>query len=164
MRVSTTTLPFAVLLASLLTPQMAHAECVQIVGNGRLLQLQQFATDPRISAIFRGTVVSSALLGTPERTAGLIVTFDVGRIWKGSVGTRVELVVDWNAENPRFSVGNSSPVFARTLDAEGRRRLGLTGTDAPALAAVPCTDDYLESEITAILGPGDEPRKPGGHQ
>jgi hypothetical protein len=151
MRIKAVTIPVAVLFAALLNAQVSHAECVT-------LPLQQLGSWDTL-LIFKGTVLSVTPLGDPDRTVGFRVIVDVERVWKGSVGKRVELYDDLNAENPYFEVGHSSPVFARTLvNPETRRRLGLAGTAPPVLTAVPCTDHFSELAITSALGPGSAPR------
>jgi hypothetical protein len=143
------------LVASLLSVPAAHGECVRI-------PLQQVVTRQDVQIVFKGTAVSITPItpDDPQQTSGFKVTFDVERIWKGSVGKRVELYMDLNGNNPQFEAGHSSPVFVEYLvDPTVRGRLGITGTDTGVSTAVGCTGIYSESEITAALGAGAEPLK-----
>lgn len=136
--------------ASLLLVQSARAECV----NVPLLEVHA-------SIIFAGTAVSITPItppGEPNMWMGTKITFDVDRVWKGSVGKRVDLYMNLSPENPQFAVGRRSPVFARFLSREEKQRLGLGDTEAPVLTAMMCTGDFSLSEITATYGAGKSPR------
>ena len=152
MRFRPIAIPSTILLASLLTVQLAHGECVRI-------PVQQVADRQDVGVIFTGSAVSTVWIGDPQKVTGVKVTFDVDRIWKGSAGKRFELYMDNNANNPQFELGHASVVFAKYLDRDMRQRFGIGQTDAPAFSGVPCTDFYSVSEISALLGSGVAPRQ-----
>jgi len=153
MRVHVAGMVSAVLLSSMLTGPAAHAECVRV-------PVQEWLKGHEHWVVLKGTARSLTEIFDPEhpdRYIGLKVTLDVERVWKGSVGERVELYVDLNAENPRFERGHSTIFAATVLGNAARQRLGLTGADT--LVPVACSDLHSESEITNALGTGKEPPK-----
>src|SRR5579871_5272558 len=95
----------AITAASLLTPLLAHAECIRIPARALM-------EEKHVELVFSGTVVEIA------RTAdlGYRATFDVDRVWKGSVSRRIDLYV-WELapEIPRFESGRRYVAVARQL-------------------------------------------------
>ena len=165
-----------ILFASLLGVQSARAECL-------LRPVAYVASQQDIQIIFKGTPVSitpvsrasgvptekqqvsgatelrDTLYSAPHGADGFRLIFDVERIWKGSAGKRVEVYMDRGSENPSFQLGHSSPVFVKYLvDPEKRRLLGFAGNDTLVFIVAECTD-FSESQVTAVLGPGEEPHK-----
>lgn len=143
----------ALAFSSVLMPQSVRCECIEV-------PLRMAVQREDIALLFSGTVVSITPIGETNETTGFKVSFDVDRTWKGSAGRRVDLYMDFNAENPQFEVGHRYLAFAKPLvDHDTRQRMGLGNTDAPALSTVPCTDGYSVAEITSILGPGRSPKE-----
>ena len=135
--------------ASLALAQSARAECVNAP-----LQLWEFHGAP---IIFAGTAVSITPInppGEPNTLMGTKITFDVDRVWKGSVGKRVDLYMLLSPENPNFAVGRRSAVLARYLSREEKQRLGLGDTEAPVLTAMICTGIISVYEVTDTFGAG----------
>ena len=71
---------FAIVAAALLTPLLVHAECIGMPAKWVMGQKD-------VELVFSGTVVEVV------RTAdlGYRATFDVDRVWKGSVSKRLDL-------------------------------------------------------------------------
>jgi hypothetical protein len=145
---------FLFIVASLLAAPSAHAECIQKsakeVTEGKFYDL-----------LFGGTVVEIA------RTAelGYRATFDVDRVWKGSVSRRFDLYVwELEPEIPRFEVGHHYLAIARRLvDPRVRQGSGLGGSDTVAFTPVGCSDPFsLAPDIIRGLGEGQLPRRETG--
>jgi hypothetical protein len=143
----------ALVFASVLMAQSVRCECIEV-------PLRMAVQREDIALLFSGTVLSIIPIGETDKTAGFKVSLDVDRTWKGSVGRRVDLYKDLNAENPKFEVGHRYLTFAKQLvDHYARQLMGLGDADAPALRTVPCTGGYSVAEITSILGPGRPPKE-----
>ena len=87
----------AIVAASLLAPRSAHAECFTLTAPFVM-------RESVFELVFSGTVVEVT------RTSELAyrATFDVDRVWKGSVAPRIDLYVwELSAEIPRFEAGPS---------------------------------------------------------
>jgi hypothetical protein len=97
---------------------------------------------------------------------GYRATFDVDRIWKGSVAKRFDVWVYELASSdfPRFESGRPYLVEAhRMTDPVHRRGAGLGDSDAVVFAPVQCSpSDSIDNEwgrkIVKDLGPGYSPR------
>lgn len=140
----------ATALASATLITAVHAECFFITA-------QYVMSAPSIELAFLGRVVNRVQVN--ERVSR--VTFEVSRVWKGSVARRVDLYVwDLDAEAPRFPARAESVVLARKFDdAALRRAAGLS--DSPALTefqAMSCTDVH-EPDLAKELGPGRVPTR-----
>jgi hypothetical protein len=149
----------AIFSSSLLSVRAAHGECVKITNQNPL-------ETHKNSILLKGAALSIAPLGEPDRTYGFKVVFDVERVWKGSVGERIEIYQDLNPEQAQFRVGASSYYLVTEITTLERRRFfGITGT-TPAYAPVHCgLEDYSASETAGLveaLGPGKDPRKGAG--
>jgi hypothetical protein len=126
-----------------------RAECVAYPG-----QASRFMANAGVRVLFSGTVV------TVTRTAdeGYRATFDVDRVWKGTVAKRFDVYV-WERmpEIPHFEVGRQYTVVASQLiDPRARQGAGLTDTNAVAFTPVPCTNS-LWPTLAEDLGPGRAP-------
>jgi hypothetical protein len=109
-----------VVIVSLLTARLAHAECVIVTAkelmDGKLYEL-----------VFSGTRVGI----TRTEDVGYWATFEVDRVWKGSVSKRFDLYV-WELapEIPQFEMGRHHLVAAQRLtDPRARQGTGLSGSD-----------------------------------
>ena len=142
---------FGIVVASLLTPLTARAECV-IVTAKHVLE------DPRYELVFSGTLVAADSTGEQ----GYRATFDVDRVWKGSVSKRFDLYVSPLApEMPNFELGRHYVTAATKLDdPRVRQFVGLGGTDTVAFTPVSCSD-WFSWEPTFIreLGAGKPPNQ-----
>jgi hypothetical protein len=137
----------ALLLFLSLTPGNARAGC--------FVQTAQFVMQaPSIETVFRGRVLEIV------RTAdlGYRATFDVDRVWKGSVSPRVDLYVSERAaEMPRFEQGRQYVALAsRLTELATRRDAGLGESDATVFAPTTCSG-ALAPDIAGRLGPGHPP-------
>jgi TonB family protein len=134
----------AILIAALLTARPARAEC--IAGGAWWLDSNQ------VELVFGGTVVE--IVRTAE--VGYRATFDVDRVWKGTVLRRFNLHV-WElaSEVPRIRVGARYVIGASTLGARAREGAGLGGTEPVAFGPVQC--GALSQTEAESLGPGRPP-------
>jgi hypothetical protein len=136
-------------LASITTAAPARAECVSILGKQMLKGRD---------VVFSGTVVHITRIGD----AGYRATFEVDRVWKGSVSKRFDLYV-WgrSAEMPRFEAGKRYLALADKLtDPEVRRALGLAESETVAFRAGLCTGEYSPTpETLRDMGPGKPPKE-----
>ena len=160
MRVHVAAIVSAVLFSCLLTTQPAHGQCL-------LLPVQVLNLHENW-IVFKGTPSSVTGITDAQRKLRKVI-FDVERVWKGSVGERVELYLDLTGEDPQFAlghgdgqyppfaVGQSTSVVAVVLRDAVQRRLS-TGPRTPVYGLVGCAE-FSESEITRALGPGKGPRK-----
>jgi hypothetical protein len=105
--------------------------------------------------VFSGTVVDIARSGDE----GFWATFDVDRVWKGEVPTRIDLYV-WllYPEVPRFELGRHYVALAKRLtDERARRAAGISNAGIIAFSPVSCSA-YLVPDITRDLGVGAPPK------
>jgi hypothetical protein len=117
----------AFLLAMLLVPRLAGAECVTLSAA--------MTTEPDAPLVFSGRVV-----GLNHVTEyGVRVTFDVDRAWKGDVPKRFDLYV-WqlNSEAATFQFQQPYIVFADRMDDRQRQGVGLTAPDPIGFTATSC--------------------------
>src|SRR5687768_16450025 len=93
----------SLIVASLLLPSSVGAECIT-PGRWSLDQ-------PSVELVFSGNVVAVNQVAD----AGVRVTFNVDRVWKGSVPKRFDVYV-WqlDSEMPRFEFAKSYVVFTTT--------------------------------------------------
>lgn len=137
----------AVGFVSALTPAAASAECP-------LVTVPQAMASPTTVAIFSGTVVEL------EESAGAVahvVTFDVQRVWKGTVTKRMSLQQSNTSEAIEFSAGVPYLIVAYRLRPEEREASG-TIRRATMLGIATCASRTLEhagrlGDLRA-LGPG----------
>jgi len=91
------------------------------------------------------------------------VTFEVDRVWKGSVPERLDVYVHERSSNaPRFRKGERYVALAARLkDAPTvRAELGLSESKAPIVIAMQCSDRaVLSPNIEGDLGPGYDPKR-----
>ena len=138
----------AVLLTSFTTP-MLHKECVRVTG-------QSVLSDKSVELVFGGQVAAV----TEISEVGYRATFDVERVWKGSVPARVSLYVPYTQpEGPQFLLAQRRVVLARTVnDAHIRQVLAIPGSGA-FLMAVSCSDPtVLSPDIERELGTSHPPQ------
>ena len=137
--------------ASVALVSVSRAECVSVTAK-------EVMSRPGIELVFGGRVVDLQDVGP----TGARVTFDVQRVWKGSVPARINLYFNrWAPERPRFTKGTYAIALATTLhDAEMRRLDGMPeNTNPAAYAAIGCTD-ALEKNFEANLGASHPPKQP----
>ena len=137
----------AIAVATLLATSPAHAECF-------VLTAKFVMEEKSIEMVFSGTVVSVT------RTApnGYRATFDVDRVWKGSVPKRFDLYVwDLAAEVPGFVLGQHSVLLAERLTYTTREGVGIEKSQAVAFGPAQCSM-ALDENIVRDLGPGESPK------
>jgi hypothetical protein len=141
---------FALVVTLLLSAEPAHAECI---AAGRW-----WIDEKSVDLVFSGTVVN--IVRTAE--TGYQATFDVDRVWKGSVPTRFELYV-WEgaAEPPRLEARSRYIVGAKRL-AENREREGAgVMTSEVAFGPIQCGALlYTDAERLGMTGALDAGRPP----
>lgn len=120
-------------LISGLCPCVASAQCA-------LMTVSQGMALPTTVAVFSGTVTDI------EESAGAaahVVTFEVQRVWKGTLSKRVSLYQSNTSEAIPFSAGITYLIVASRLRLEER---DLSGTlrRAPTLGVVTCASMTLE--------------------
>jgi hypothetical protein len=131
-------------------PATIHAECITVTADALMRQTTS-------KVIFSGTVVEVA------RTAdlGYRATFDVERVWKGSVTRRFDLwVYELAPEIPRFEAGRRYVVAAHRMTGT-RHRQGAGLGDSAAVVYTPamCSDPpSLAKDIEQALGLGYLPQ------
>lgn len=139
------------ILTLLLAPAPTQAECI--------LHTAKFVmTEPTIELVFSGQVIEIIRVGD----FGSRATFDVNRVWKGSVPKRFDLYVwERSAEMPRFQKGQRYVALGKTLtEPRIRQDLGLAGSDTVVFAATQCSDPQsLSPDIERELGPGYGPKR-----
>jgi hypothetical protein len=145
--------PLAILplvLVSVLIAASVAAECVRVSAKNVL-------ENPDYELVFAGTVVNV----TRTAELGYRATFDVDRVWRGSVTRRFDLYV-WELapEIPRFEVGKRYLALAKHLtDPRARQGVGLGNTDRDVFTPAQCGDPLsLAPNILGELGVGQPPR------
>ena len=135
--------------ALLLFPSTGRAEC--FVQTGKFVMAQK-----SVELVFSGTVVGITPIDPYFRYRA---TFEVDRVWKGSVTKRFDLYVAGLEEGIRgFQMGQWSVVTAtRVTDRRSRQEFGLASTSSTAFKAPICSD-ALAPDIHAQLGPGYPPK------
>jgi hypothetical protein len=157
---------FAVIVVSGLwfaaaTMSVARAECVALTPKAWLEK-------PSTELVFGGTVVEIVRSSGARYRA----TFEVDRVWKGTVTERVTIYSsDLVVESPRFQHGETHVVVAQRLtDDEARKRVGLQplpdvrATPGPLrdshggeFTATTCSGGMAMSMMIRDLGPGTRP-------
>src|SRR5262249_23150675 len=137
-------------VVSLLKASPARSECFVLTAN----DLMEGAV---YEVVFSGRVVEITRTG-PD---GYRATFEVDRVWKGSVSKRFDLYI-WELapEIPGFAVGQHYLAAAqRLVDPRARQGTGLGGTDAVAFTPVQCTGTVSQSAaVVGDLGEGKPPK------
>jgi hypothetical protein len=149
MKVRLVAISAAIVVASLVTPMSAGAECFVLTGKYLL-------EDPTVPVLFSGTVVELTRTGED----GTRATFEVDRVWKGSVSKRFDVYLwDLAPEAPRIGPrGEHYVVAAAPLKSlRARQGVGLGETDAIAFAPVQCSG-ALSPDIVRELGVGQPPK------
>jgi hypothetical protein len=145
-------LPPVIVVVCVLTSASARAECVRVTAK----DVQEAE---RYELVFSGTVVEI----TRTAELGYRASFEVERVWKGSVTKRFDLYVwELDPEIPRFIVGRHYLALAKKLvSAPARRGAGLGDSNTLAFTPVQCSDpDSLAPNIIRDLGPGQPPHNP----
>jgi hypothetical protein len=147
-----TTARVSLTLAIILVPRLAFAECLRRVPL-------HYSIGPAAVA-FSGTATNIVSNAGSERP-GTIVTFDVDRVWKGSV-TRRFMVYSFTRtpDGMSFSVGKKYVVFAHSPTAGESDDLRLNTT--PAFVVGVCGDGTEELMLVPVaefaeLGEGNAP-------
>lgn len=113
--------------------------------------------DKAYELVFSGAVVEVTRTGDE----GYRATFDVDRVWKGSVSKRFDLYV-WELapEIDRYQLGRRYVVAARQVnDLRVRQGAGLSRVDIVAFTPVQCTNQLsLEPNIIRKLGRSHPPK------
>ena len=144
-------LSVAVLLIAGLTTSISRPvkECLVLTGP-------YIMKSPEIELVFSGRVVEYEVTADAAYRA----TFDVDRVWKGTVRKRIEIHV-WQlqGEMPRYGKDGEYIVLAKQLtDPRVREAVGLGATDRPAFTPTTCAD-ALSTNIRKELGPGSPPKQ-----
>jgi hypothetical protein len=138
----------AIVAVLAMVPRPTHAECFTLTA--RFVMQESVA-----ELVFSGTAVEITRTGD----AGYRATFDVDRVWKGSVPRRFDLYVwELSAERPRFEAGHHYIALAQKVtDNRTRQGVGLDHSDMVAYTPVQCSDS-LAPDIAAGLGEGRPPK------
>jgi len=145
---------FALAVGSLLVASPAHAECIT--------PGEWWLREPSVERVFSGTAVEI----TRTADLGYRATFDVDRVWKGTVPRRLDLYVwELQVEMNEIVRGRKYLVGAtRLIEARERQGVGLAGTGTVAYTEIRCgAPEYREAEETGILramGVGAPPDQP----
>lgn len=128
----------------------ASAECVRVSPTIAV-------EGPSTELVFSGKVVQI----TRTAELGYRATFDVDRVWLGSVTKRFDLYV-WELapEAPRFEMAGTYVAIARRVDEPTREKVGLGGTNVVAFTPLQCSAGHSISEFTRELGSGRPPKEP----
>jgi hypothetical protein len=143
------------LVAWLSAPYSAAAECVKLPAKDMAKRVME---DKAYEVVFTGTVV--AVTRTAE--LGYRATFEVERVWKGTVTKRFDLYVwELSPEIPRFEMGQHYLALARRLVASREREgAGMPSSDAVAFTPVQCSDPpSLDPDFVRHLGTGLPPKE-----
>ena len=135
---------------TLALPATAGAECIYVTANDLVSRESH-------EVIFSGTVVQI----TRTADLGYRATFDVDRVWKGSVSKRFDLwVYELAPEIPRFEAGHRYVAVAhRMTDVRHREGAGVGTSDAIVFTPAMCSDPAsLGKDIVRDLGPGYPPK------
>jgi len=106
--------------------------------------------EPTVELVFSGTAVEI----TRTADLGYRATFDVDRVWKGTVPRRLDLYV-WELQvemndvvrGRRYVVGAT-----RLIEARERQGVGLAGTDTVGYTEIRCgATEYRDAEEAGIL-------------
>jgi hypothetical protein len=147
-----------IVVTSLLAVPSARAECVMVSAKAML-------EGPSTELAFSGRVVE--IIRTAD--LGYRATFEVDRVWRGSLTKRFDLYVwEMEPEKPRFEVDRQYVAFAQRLSTRARQGVGLSETDPVAFTPVTCSDGYSLSpdrvrDTIQELGPGKSPKESGVH-
>jgi hypothetical protein len=139
----------SIVVLSLVAVASVRAECVYHTAK-------QVMDDQYYELIFRGTVVTM----TRTTGGGYEATFDVDRVWKGSVSKRFDMYLLVDPGFPRLEVGKQYLILAtKVIELVDRERVGLAGTDTVAFMAARCSDErLLKPDPIPDLGPGQPPK------
>ena len=135
---------------TLAVPVSAGAECIHVTANDLLSRESS-------EVIFRGTVVQI----TRTADLGYRATFEVDRVWKGSVSKRFDLwVYELAPEIPRFEAGHRYVAAAhRMTNVRDREGAGVGTSDAIVFTPAACSDEFtLAKDIDRDLGLGYPPQ------
>ena len=131
-----------------------RAECVMVSAKAML-------EGPSTELAFSGKVVEI----TRTADLGYRASFEVDRVWRGSITKRFDLYVwEMEPEKPRFEVNHQYVAFAQRLSTRARQGVGLSETAPVAFTPVTCSDGYSLSadrvrETIQELGPGKPPKE-----
>jgi len=138
---------FAIVVASTMS---VSTECV-------ILTAKQVMSQPSFEIVFSGRVVDVKAAGAN----GYRATFEVDRVWKGTVPARIDLYVPPSpAEVPRFNKGTRYVAVAHKMTSGAARKMvGLSNDPARVAYAPAACSDALERDFEKLLGAGYEPQR-----
>jgi hypothetical protein len=170
MNTRTPVLCFVSLIAQFVSSVPALAQC----GSG-WLSLKDQMNRPSVTVVFRGSV-----LDMQRRDSFLIMTFEVDRVWKGTVSRQVVLYQPIPRPGARppasgglkpfkgglrpFDMIRPFIVLAHLLNAQERREFGVDAADTRSLATSMCGDGSRPYSVAQefgevkSLGPGRGPQ------
>jgi hypothetical protein len=148
-----TTARVSLTFAIILVPSLAFAECIRVSLHDRI----------RPAAVAFSGTATNVVANAASEWPGTIVTFDVDRVWKGSV-TRRFMVHSFTRtpEGISFTAGKKYLVFAHSPTTEENDDLRLKTT--PAFVVGQCGDGTEEFMLIpaadlAELGAGNVPMR-----
>lgn len=135
-------------------PLSVGAECVRLAAKD---MAKRVVEGKHFEVVFSGKVVAVSRVAE----SGYRATFDVDRVWKGTVTRRFDLYVwELSPEVPRFEVGQQHLALAkRLMTSRDREGVGLQNSDAVAFTPVQCSDSpSLDPDLVRHLGAGWPPK------
>jgi hypothetical protein len=138
----------SLVVVSLLMPSSARAEC-WTPGRSSL-------DEPSVELVFSGLTVGMNVVAKD----GVRVTFNVDRVWKGSVPKKLDLYIAIiDSEMPRFEFGRRYVAFATKMNDRSRQGVGLTANDGVAFRPIQCGALAYDSDRSAVrdMGEGQPP-------
>lgn len=141
----------SLIVTLLLSVVAAHAECFGKTAKSVM-------ANPHEELVFVGTVVDVTRAGALGQRA----TFQVTRVWKGSVPERFDLYVwELTEGRPHFEKGQRHMGFAAMAkDPRVLQEVGRDSSKEPTFIATSCSELLsLSPTIERDLGPGYEPQR-----
>ena len=172
MSTRTTVICVVSLVAQFVSSVPAMAQC----GSG-WLSLKDQMNRPTVTVVFRGSA-----LEWQRRDSFLVMTFEVDRVWKGTVSRQVVLYQPVPRPGGPLTSGGLKPfrgglrpfdmirpfiVLAHHLNAQERREFGVDAADTRSLATSMCGDGSRPYSLAQAfgevkgLGPGRKPQSSG---
>jgi hypothetical protein len=147
MHVRSKLLGLGIVIAALLTAPSPGAECF-------ILTAKFVMQEKAIELVFSGTVVNV----TRTVDLGYRATFEVDRVWKGSVPRRFDIYVwEGDSEIPRFEINQHPVVLAHRLtEFRAKQHLGAWTGDV-LFGPVGCSI-ALDEHFVRDLGPWEAPK------
>ena len=138
------------LLGVLAAPPLEPIECV-------VVSAKYVMSEKTVERVFSGRVIEI----TRTADTAYRATFEVDRVWKGTVPRRFDVyVLELSPNSPRYEKGQRYTALSTRLhDSEKRKKVGLGATEQSADIAVDCSA-FLAPTIERDLGPGYAPSEP----